>query len=646
MNFLATWTSVFSRPSVPPPSPPPPVLKIYIGTSPHHHTISIVQRTILSLVLLLPALPPDLHSVIKAYLSGNLLEHYPPPSQIDGVKLVAQTGLASWKESIPIFSVPRFRTTVLRAIAKISERPRAPSSFEQEVGNPPLLSSIVPIPASLGNDPLVAHLSPTSFNSSLTSNSDPFHFDVGVQSDSSQSSFSVGASPWVCGMGLSGNRHPHFDPQQAEAELLALPPQPDSDAISHFFPPFELPTPLPSDTDESVECRYPPLEADGEVGLEDEDLPEDSPKVLTHGEITYTIYGFLGEGGFGRVMHAHTNEGEHVAIKVFHKAMEKPGHSLVDIAREELEIMTTITEWLRDEEELDGDAFLMKLFAAFDDEDNIYFVMPLYPTTLTSLLSSYRPLSLSDIKLLSAELLLGLSHLHSLNILHFDIKPTNVLVSSSGHIVLCDFGCGRMFKMAGGVGRFRVLGRNGTRGYMPPEILQRRMANSGVDIWGWGLVLFEMFTGQPYFKADSEDAMDLLVTQATMEDLESRGVWDKDAAKLLRKVLHTDPRKRWSIDRIMKHHFFEGLDWKLVSERRYEPTVKPTFGGSRPTGLALRFSTFHDILNYKSGDQEDALKMLELGGEKKLDGKGEVKFDFTCPAQRRWDALEEELVWG
>ncbi|XP_044272508.1 cyclin-dependent kinase-like 4 isoform X2 [Tribolium madens] len=103
----------------------------------------------------------------------------------------------------------------------------------------------------------------------------------------------------------------------------------------------------------------------------------------------------------------------------------------------------------------------------------------------------------------------AINYCHSNNIIHRDVKPENVLVSSLGVVKLCDFGFARLVCISGEPCTEYVA----TRWYRAPELLVGE-SNYGapVDIWAIGCLFAEMMTGDPLFPGESDiDQLYLIV---------------------------------------------------------------------------------------------------------------------------------------
>ncbi len=97
----------------------------------------------------------------------------------------------------------------------------------------------------------------------------------------------------------------------------------------------------------------------------------------------------------------------------------------------------------------------------------------------------------------------GLYYMHTKNWIHLDIKPDNFLVSREGQVKLIDFtiaqkkktGLGKLFHSA------KVA--KGTRSYMAPEQIRKKVCDERTDVYAFGCVLYELCTGKPPYTGDT-----------------------------------------------------------------------------------------------------------------------------------------------
>ncbi|CAH1796439.1 unnamed protein product [Owenia fusiformis] len=87
----------------------------------------------------------------------------------------------------------------------------------------------------------------------------------------------------------------------------------------------------------------------------------------------------------------------------------------------------------------------------------------------------------------------GLQYLWSLKVMHRDVKPSNILVNTAGHVKLCDFGVS--VQLVNSIAKTYI----GTNAYMAPERIQGQEYNIFSEVWSLGISLFEMAIGRfPY----------------------------------------------------------------------------------------------------------------------------------------------------
>jgi len=116
---------------------------------------------------------------------------------------------------------------------------------------------------------------------------------------------------------------------------------------------------------------------------------------------------------------------------------------------------------------------------------------------LTNVMNHQTRMNKNEAIFFSAQVVLCLEYLHSMNVVFRDLKMDNILLQESGFIKLTDFGFSKtLFKWQ------RTYTLCGTPEYMAPEIILKQGYNHQVDFWALGIVLYEMLYGRTPFLAD------------------------------------------------------------------------------------------------------------------------------------------------
>jgi serine/threonine protein kinase/Tol biopolymer transport system component len=134
-----------------------------------------------------------------------------------------------------------------------------------------------------------------------------------------------------------------------------------------------------------------------------------------------------------------------------------------------------------------------------------YIVMPFIETgTLAERLEG-QPLPLLKVRKFISQVGDALGFAHSLDIVHRDVKPSNILIDEMENCLLTDFG---IAKIVEGTTKFTQTGATiGTPAYMSPEQILGEKLDGRSDIYSLGIVLFEMATGRQPFRAETPPAI-------------------------------------------------------------------------------------------------------------------------------------------
>ena len=143
-------------------------------------------------------------------------------------------------------------------------------------------------------------------------------------------------------------------------------------------------------------------------------------------------------------------------------------------------------------------ANLVNIFDQGDDNGNAFIVLELVQgITLRDAIKDLGALHTTQVLQVSKAMLSALAQAHSSGVVHRDLKPENVLLSDDGRIKVTDFGLARELSSSTDTGSLV-----GTVAYLAPEVIRRGKAETPSDIYSFGIMLFEMLTGQQPFRGD------------------------------------------------------------------------------------------------------------------------------------------------
>ncbi|XP_057952775.1 probable serine/threonine protein kinase IRE [Malania oleifera] len=297
----------------------------------------------------------------------------------------------------------------------------------------------------------------------------------------------------------------------------------------------------------------------------------------------------ISRGAFGRVFLARKRAtGDLFAIKVLKKA-DMIRKNAVESILAERNILISVRN-----------PFVVRFFYSFTCRENLYLVMEyLNGGDLYSLLRNLGCLDEDMTRVYIAELVLALEYLHSLNVIHRDLKPDNLLIGPDGHIKLTDFGLSKVglinitddlsgpsFSSTAFIGQEpkttavqQSLKREqrqkhtvaGTPDYLAPEILLGMGHGATADWWSVGVILFELLVGIPPFNAEHplqifDNIMNRDIPWPRIPEEMSYEAYD-----LIDKLLIENPVQRLGATgarEVKRHPFFKDINWDTVARQK------------------------------------------------------------------------------
>ncbi|WP_406439229.1 protein kinase [Streptomyces sp. NBC_00631] len=207
----------------------------------------------------------------------------------------------------------------------------------------------------------------------------------------------------------------------------------------------------------------------------------------------YRLLGRLGSGGMGRVYLGRSAGGRTVAVKIVHPHLALDEEFRSRFRREVAAARRVGGAWTAPVLDADPDAPVPWVATA-------YAAGP----SLTAAVTDGGPLPAHTVRALGAGLAEALAAVHELGLVHRDVKPSNVLLTLDGPLLI-DFGIARA---TDGTASLTSSGVSiGSPGYMSPEQILSKGVTGAADVFSLGAVLAYAANGEPPFPGDSSAAL-------------------------------------------------------------------------------------------------------------------------------------------
>ncbi len=261
----------------------------------------------------------------------------------------------------------------------------------------------------------------------------------------------------------------------------------------------------------------------------------------------YEIVGQIGSGGMGEVWKAKdTRLDRMVAVKVLPEHLAKHPESLARFEREAKAVAAL------------NHPNILAIHDVGHESNLAYLVMELLEGESLRQRIGRGPMPWREVVGLAIQLAHGLAAAHEKGLVHRDLKPENLWITQDGHLKILDFGLATQTRalgqdsqsflptqaMAPGQGYATQDGQIlGTMGYMSPEQVRGQRVDARSDLFSFGIVLFELLSGQRAFTGES--AADTLSAILHEEPREAKGLGLPGGLKtILHKLLEKDIAKR------------------------------------------------------------------------------------------------------
>ena len=273
---------------------------------------------------------------------------------------------------------------------------------------------------------------------------------------------------------------------------------------------------------------------------------------------------------------------------------------------------------------------------------------------LRDILNDHKLIPVREVLDITAQVAMGLAYAHEHDIVHRDVKPSNIMVGRDGHVKITDFGIARMASSAVHTQTGMVLG---SPKYMSPEQVMGRAIDQRSDIFSLGIMLYEMLTGHSPFTGenvnaimyqtlnaipatpatlnpDVPDMLNFIVAKALAKNLDDRYQLARELAEDLRTCRDSLLRQGGDQHAVKAA---SALTAKLENEPSAAGRAEMEAEESRPVatlGLSKSFDSFSATMRLASLTSDDK-EVEELSRTLKMNRPSMQAINRAAPAARR-----------
>jgi hypothetical protein len=255
----------------------------------------------------------------------------------------------------------------------------------------------------------------------------------------------------------------------------------------------------------------------------------------------FTVGPLLGQGGFAAVFRVRDSSlNRDVAVKVLDVELA-PSPIVAERFLREAQTIARLEH-----------PHIVPIYKVGRQEEIFYIIMRCIDgPSLRQLLGTHKKLSVGDAARIARQVADALAYAHTHDIVHRDIKPDNILLDKSGHVLVTDFGIAKAAQAAQAAtpGGAQLTSEGmiiGTPQYMSPEQASGDKLDGRSDIYSLGIVLYQMLTGAPPF--DGPSSASILAQQLTQTPApirRERPDVSEDMAFVLERMLEKSPGRRF-----------------------------------------------------------------------------------------------------
>lgn len=265
------------------------------------------------------------------------------------------------------------------------------------------------------------------------------------------------------------------------------------------------------------------------------------PKTQGSLDSQFRRYEIIGRGSFGAVYRGvHTPSGTVVALKVID--LDTPDFDVSEIWHEVALLSQMRQAHMKN---------IVRYWGCWLNGPTLCIAMEYSEGGSVRTLMKAGPIGEHYAAVIVRELLVALSYIHSIGIIHRDLKAANILVTRTGHVLLCDFGVAASYVQGSSRGKRSTF--IGTPYWMAPEvILDGKTYDYKADIWSLGITVYEMVTGNPPYAGKDQHLAISMIPKAKPPRLPDSSDYSPSVQEFVAACLDEEPRDRPPADELAR----------------------------------------------------------------------------------------------
>ena len=330
----------------------------------------------------------------------------------------------------------------------------------------------------------------------------------------------------------------------------------------------------------------------------------------------------VGRGAYGAVYRGvHVETGAAVALKVVN--LDTPDDDVSDIQRE-----VALLSQLREA----ASKNVVRYWGCWLKGPELWIVMDFAEGGSVRTLMKAGPIAERYCAVIVRETLVALNYLHKSGIIHRDIKAANILLTSIGRILLCDFG------VAASLASSSVHSKRstfvGTPYWMAPEVItEGKTYDQKADVWSLGITIYEMAMGNPPLADVEQMRVIMLIPKSKPPRLPLEGDFSPAMRDFVAACLNEEPKERATSEELNKLKWIKTYAKTPVSVLK--EVIQSYNAWTKAGGMRM------SLIGAETADWGEAGNRDSFAFDGRETGEG---WEFnTLRSAREWDEDDEEV---